>query len=66
MNKALRDLRKALKQEGILVDEIQHGSKHPRLIIRRGNKTATLLASKTPSDHRYIRNQLADAKQRLA
>jgi hypothetical protein len=64
--KALRDLTKALKREGIDVDEvIQHTRRHPRLIVRRGKKTATLLASNTPSDHRYIKNKISEAKRRL-
>lgn len=59
MNKDLRKLVKALKEQGFTVEV---GKKNPHPIVRKGGRRIATLSS-TPSDNRSWKNDIADLRR---
>jgi hypothetical protein len=63
--KMLKELSVMLATYGIVIVGNEMGSKHRKLRVSNGTKTATVTVAVSPSDHRAYRNIAKDARNAL-
>lgn len=63
--KLLKEITRVLEDYEIIVHGMTMGGKHPRLQISGGGKSATLIISRSPSDHRAYHNIAKSAVRAL-
>lgn len=62
MNKGLREIIAALNRDGFKV-EVGRANKHYALRVERDGKRGRIFVSKTPSDYRFYKNIVTDARR---
>lgn len=63
--KALKEVTRMLAQHGISIVSDERTTRHRKLRVEQDGKTATIIVSISPSDHRAYYNIVKSARQML-
>ena len=62
----MRSTKEFLPQDGSITASLEHGARHPRLVLRNGERKRTVILATSPSDKRFMANAMAQIKQAVA
>jgi hypothetical protein len=65
MTRTIRDVRRAIEADGIVVEAVDRLRKHYRIVVRQGDRTGHVIVAATPSDRSNTAVSLATARRLL-